>query len=54
MKIAHASHIGVEACQRHIRDTLYWPRINSEFKEYMLKCDICLRHSSVQQKEPLL
>ena len=54
MKAAHASHIGIEACQRRIRDTLYWPQMNSQFKEYMSKCDICLRHSSAQQKEPLL
>ena len=54
MKVAHARHIGIEGCQRRVRETLYWPRMNTEFKEYMSKCDVCMAHRRAQQKEPLL
>ena len=54
MKVTHASHIGIAGCQRRTREVLYWPRMNTEFKEYMSKCDVCLAHGRAQQKEPLL
>ena len=49
----HASHIGVEACIRRARDSLYWPRMTTELKEYIAKCDICMAHRSEQSKEPI-
>ena len=53
----HASHIGVEACIRRARDSLYWdslywPRMSTELKEYIAKCDVCMAHRSEQSKEP--
>lgn len=48
MAVTHRSHIGIEACIR-----LYWPRIATELKEYIAKCDVCLAHRSAQGKEPL-
>lgn len=39
----HPSHIGVEACIRRARDSLYWPRMSTELKEYIAKCDVCMR-----------
>ena len=49
----HASHIGVEACIRRARDSasLYWPRMSTELKEYIAKCDVCMAHRSEQSKE---
>ena len=49
----HASHIGVEACIRRARDSLYWPRMSTELKEYIVKCDVCMAHRSEQSKEPI-
>ena len=48
----HATHIGIEACIRRARDILYWPRMATELKEYIAKCDICLTHRISQGKEP--
>ena len=54
MSTIHASHIGIEGSIRMARDNLYWPRMNSDLKEYISKCDICLAHRAVPGKESLL
>lgn len=50
----HATHIGVDGCIRRARDTMFWPRMTTELREYISKCDICLSHRALQRKEPLL
>ena len=53
MAVVHATHIGVEGCIRRARDSLYWPRMATELKEYISKCDICMAHRDTPSKEPL-
>ena len=50
----HATHIGVDGCVRRARDTMFWPRMTTELREYISKCDICLSYRPLQSKEPLL
>ena len=52
MAVTHASHIGVEGCIRGARDTLYWPRMATELKEYVSKWDVCLVHRSAPGRKP--
>ena len=54
MAAIHASHIGIEGCIRRARDSMYWPRMTTELKEYISKCDICLSHRALPCKEPLM
>ena len=54
MAVVHSSRIGIEGCIRRARDTLYWPRMATELREYISKCDVCLAHRTGQAKEPLL
>lgn len=54
MEEIHATHIGIEACIRRARDILYWPRMATELKQYIAKCDICFAHRSGQGKEPIV
>ena len=54
MSMVHASHIGIEGCIQRAWDSLYWPRMNSDLKEYIGKCDICLSHRAVPGRESLL
>ena len=54
MAVAHATHIGTEGCIRRARESMYWPRMSTELKEYISKCDICLAHRATPGKEPLL
>lgn len=50
----HATHVGIEGCIRRARDTLYWPRMSTEIREYITKCDICMAHSKGQAREPMM
>ena len=52
--LVHTTHIGVEGCIRRARETMYWPRMTTELKEYIAKCDVCLAHRASPAKEPLL
>ena len=53
MAATHNRHIGIEACIRHARESLYWPRMTVELKEYIQHCDVCLAHRNEQGKELL-
>ena len=51
MAVVHSSHIGVEGCIRRARDTLYWPRMATELREYISKCDVCLGNRTGEAKK---
>ncbi len=53
MSRAHASHIGIEGCIRRARETMYWPRMSSELKEFISKCDVCMAYRNTPTKEPI-
>ena len=50
----HSAHQGIESSLRRARESIYWPNMNSEVKEYISRCEICLTYAPHQQKEPLL
>ena len=54
MAVVHASHIGIEGCIRRARESMFWPRMSSELKEYISKCDVCMAHRASQGKEPIV
>ena len=54
MAVAHAAHIGIEGCIRRAQESIYWPHMASELKDYISKCDTCLAHRASPGKEPLL
>ena len=54
MEAIHASHIAVEGCIRPARESLYWPRMSTELKAYISKCDVCLSNRNNPSKEPLI
>ena len=53
MEVAHATHIGIEGCIRRARESMLWPCMSTELKEYISKCDICMAHLASPGKEPL-
>ena len=53
MEKTHASHIGIEGCLRRARETLYWPCMTTELREYISKCNVLLSHRHDQGKEPM-
>ena len=54
MSVTHASHIGIEGCIRRAQETMYWPRMSCELKEYISKCDICMAHCTTPGREPIM
>ena len=50
MAVVHSSHIGMEGCIHRAHDTLYWPHMATELREYIAKFDICLSHPTEQGK----
>ncbi|XP_062614248.1 uncharacterized protein LOC134275989 [Saccostrea cucullata] len=54
LRRTHFSHLGIEACLRKARDSLYWPLMNEEIKDFVSKCSTCSTFQRKQQKEPLM
>ena len=54
MERTHASHIAIGGCLRKARKTLYWPRMSTELRDMVSKCDVCLKFRKTPTKEPLL
>ena len=48
--IAHATHIGIEGCIRRARESMFWPRMATELKEYISKCDVCMAHHQAKNQ----
>lgn len=40
MEKTNETHIGMEGCIRQARETLYWPCMTTEIKEYISRCDV--------------
>ena len=49
----HISHAGIQTCIRRARETMYWPNMNEDIKEYVSRCTTCAVYQPVQQKETL-
>ena len=54
MAKCHATHIGIEGCVRRVRGSMYWPRMSSDLKDYISRCDVCLAYQSASHKETLM
>ena len=50
----HASHLGVQACQRRPREAFYWPGMCKEIEEYVCKCEVCITYHHGQQRDFLI
>ena len=50
----HYNHVGGEACFRQARDTLYWPNMQGEIKDYVQQCSVCNEYAHEQQKETMM
>ena len=51
MTMVHDSHIGIDGCLRRASECMYWPRMSTELKEFISKCDVCLSYRSEQTME---
>ena len=49
----HSSHLGIESCLRKARDLVFWPSMNSEIKEAVIKCSVCAEYQAKNPKQPM-
>ena len=54
IKRIHSSRIGVEGCLRRARESLHWPGMNSQVKDFIRRCETCRTYEQKQQKETLI
>ncbi|KAJ8046887.1 hypothetical protein HOLleu_05717 [Holothuria leucospilota] len=50
----HSANLGLESTLRLARESLYWPNMTSELKDYISKCETCNTSITSQPKEPLV
>lgn len=50
----HSSHIGGDACYSQACETLYWPCMQAEIKDFVSNCSTCNEFAHNQQKETML
>ena len=55
LKLLHVGHMGVDKTIKRARDAIYWPSIDAQIKDMILKCATCLENRNPnQQREPLI
>ena len=54
LQTLHSSQQGIESKLRHARETIYWPNMKSDIKDFTSKCETCASYSTRQQKETLI
>lgn len=50
----HSAHQGIESTTRRARETIYWPHLNQELKDYISRCETCATYNHKQPKQPLI
>ena len=50
----HVGHMGINSCLRRARETLFWPGMSKDIRQFVEQCSICNMHSCKQQQEPLV
>ena len=53
MSKIHSSHLGIEACLRKARDSVFWPNMTGDVRDQASQCSICAELQSKNPKEPM-
>ena len=46
----HEGHLGLNKCQMHAKETVYWPGLNDQLEQLILNCQLCLKYSKSKNK----
>ena len=52
--LIHQGHLGIENCKKRTRQSLFWPLMNSEIEDMIMKCPSCLTFRNCQASEPII
>ena len=47
----HDSHLGLNKCKLHAKQSVYWPGLNYQLEKLMLSCQLCLKYSNSKKKQ---
>ena len=47
----HDSHLGLNKCKLHAKQTVNWPRLNDQLEKLVLNCQLCLKYSNSKKKQ---
>jgi hypothetical protein len=47
----HLGHQGVDSSLRHARESVYWPGMTNDIRDFILRCETCKEFQPAQQKE---
>ena len=50
LKQIHDSHLGLTKCKLHAKQAVYWPGLNNQLEQVILKCQLCLKYSRSKKK----
>ena len=50
LKQIHEGHLGLNKCQMHAKETVYWPGLNDQLEQLILNCQLCLKYSKSKNK----
>ena len=53
LKQIHGSHLGLNACYRRAKETVYWPGITTELRQIIGACECCRKFDPKQTREPM-
>ena len=51
LKQIHEGHLGLNKCQMHAKETVYWPGLNDQLEQLILNCQLCLKFSRLKKKD---
>lgn len=54
LKKVHIDHLGQEKCKLRIRETMFWPNVNSQIEDLISNCQACLTFKNQNLKETLI
>ena len=50
----HTGHKGIEGSLRRARETVYWPGMTNDVRDFTQRCETCREYEHSQAKEPLM
>ena len=53
LKQIHEGHLGLNKCQMHAKETVYWPGLNDQLEQLILNCQLCFTYSKLKKKGTL-
>ena len=51
LKLIHEGNLGLNKCNLHVKETVYWPGLNDQLEKLIFNCELCLKYSQAKCKQ---